>query len=119
MGTMTPTPDWCSNGTLAERLQGHRPWLHSVLVARTGGNQVAAEDLLGGMFADLLAKAARMEAQRAEAARLEAEQARQRAEEGAASDERLQQRENRLERIEKALERLAKDRSSDGDGGRP
>jgi RNA polymerase sigma-70 factor (ECF subfamily) len=52
---MNQTPDQRDVGSLAAQLEGHRSWLQAVLVARTSGNAAAAEDLVSGMFADLLA----------------------------------------------------------------
>jgi RNA polymerase sigma factor (sigma-70 family) len=53
---MTQLPESSCNGALAERLEATRPWLRSVLATRTGGDRAVADDLLSGMFTDLLAK---------------------------------------------------------------
>lgn len=55
MRMMTQTSKLRDDGALAARLEGHRSWLLAVLAARTNANAATAEDLVSGMFTDLLA----------------------------------------------------------------
>lgn len=50
-----PTPNSGPSGPrLAEALLNHRPWLRSVLLARLQGDEATADDILSGLYAELL-----------------------------------------------------------------